>query len=104
MRHAPPEVKLSGAGSRSHLTAFVSDDDGRTWTGGLLLDERAGVAYPDGVQAPDGTITVIYDRNRTGEREILTARFREEDARAGRDASGQVRLRGLVFRGSQAGR
>jgi hypothetical protein len=104
VRHAPPEIKLSGSGSRSHLTAFVSDDDGRTWSGGLLLDERAGVAYPDGVQAPDGTITVIYDRNRTGEREVLTARFREEDARAGRDASGQVRLRGLVFRGSQPGR
>src|SRR5699024_1093549 len=59
---------------RSHLTAFVSEDDGRTWSGGLLLDERSGVSYPDCVQAEDGTISVIYDYSRTGEREILMAR------------------------------
>ena len=30
--------------------SFVSDDDGRRWTSGLLLDERMNVSYPDGVQ------------------------------------------------------
>ena len=39
---------------RSHLTAFLSKNDGDSWSGGLLLDERDEVSYPDGVQAlPD---------------------------------------------------
>ncbi len=40
------------------MTAFLSDDDGATWTDGLLLDERES-SYPDGVQAPDCTIYVM---------------------------------------------
>ncbi|MCC6679319.1 MAG: exo-alpha-sialidase [Phycisphaeraceae bacterium] len=55
VRHNPPG-DLRG---RYSLTAFLSEDDGQTWTGGLLLDERFSAAYPDGVQAPDGTIYVI---------------------------------------------
>ena len=69
---------------RSHLTAFVSTDDGRTWGGGLLLDERDGVSYPDGQQTADGLIRIIYDYSRTGDRHILMATFREEDAAAGK--------------------
>jgi len=75
-----PETKLR----RTHLTAFLSTDDGRTWTGGLLLDERDPVSYPDGDEAPDGRIFLIYDHNRTKEREILLAVFTEADIAAGR--------------------
>lgn len=75
VRHNSPGPKLG----RSHLTAFLSEDDGNTWKGGLLLDARAGVSYPDGVQAPDGSIRIIYDYNRTTEKQILMARFAEED-------------------------
>src|SRR5690606_25098506 len=32
---------------RSRLTAYISDDEGKTWKGGLLLDERSRVTYPD---------------------------------------------------------
>ena len=81
---------------RSHLTAMVSDDDGKTWRGGLVLDVRAGVSYPDGFQAPDGTICILYDRNRYTDAEILLARFREEDILAGRFASPAARARILV--------
>lgn len=83
---------------RSHLTAFVSSDDGATWFGGLLLDERKGVSYPDGQQTDDGLIRIIYDRDRTGDREILMATFREEDAAAGRAVSDAVRLRMPISR------
>jgi hypothetical protein len=85
---------------RSHLTALVSSDDGKTWTGGLLLDERSGVSYPDGQQTDDGLIRVIYDFSRTGSRQILMAEFREEDAAAGEPVSGRVRLRRLVSEAS----
>src|SRR5258706_13266590 len=64
---------------RSNITARLSKDDGKTWNDGLLLDERAGVSYPDGVQAADGLITIVYDRDRAGAGEILMAAFREQD-------------------------
>ena len=50
-------------GKRSHMTAFVSDNDGATWKGGLLLDERES-SYPDGIQAEDGEFFIIYDHQR----------------------------------------
>lgn len=81
---------------RSHLTAFLSDDDGRTWQGGLLLDERDGVSYPDGVQAEDGTIYIVHDFNRTTDKEILLSRISEEDILEQRICSTQSRLRLLV--------
>lgn len=49
---------------RSHMSAWVSDDEGGTWKGGLLLDERSAVSYPDGFEAPDGFIYILYDQKR----------------------------------------
>ena len=81
---------------RSHLTAQLSTDDGATWNDGLLLDERSGVSYPDGVQDKDGLIWITYDRDRGGAGEILLAKFKEEDVAAGKNASGAVSLRQMV--------
>ncbi len=92
VKHGPIDARTS----RSHLTAYISKDDGRTWSGGLLLDERLGVSYPDGQQTPDGLIRIIYDYNRVSDRNILMATFREEDAFAGKVTSGSVKLRQLV--------
>ena len=64
---------------RSKLTAWLSENDGESWSGGLMLDKRNGISYPDGFQVPDGTIYISYDRNRATEGEILLARFTEED-------------------------
>ncbi|MFM8620289.1 MAG: exo-alpha-sialidase [Opitutaceae bacterium] len=96
VKHGSMETR----GTRSHLTGYVSRDDGRTWSGGLLLDERVGVSYPDGQQAADGVIRIAYDFSRVGARHILFARFREEDVAAGKDVSGAVRLRQLVSEAS----
>lgn len=96
VKHGPIAEKTD----RSQLTAYISTDDGKSWHGGLLLDERNGVSYPDGQQAADGLIRVIYDFSRTGDRQILTAAFREEDAAAGHDPGGAVHLRQLVSEGS----
>jgi len=82
--------------TRSHLTAQISTDDGQTWNSGLLLDERKGVSYPDGVQDREGLIWITYDRDRQGEGEILLAKFREEDVIAGKNASGAVNLRQTI--------
>ncbi len=92
VKHGPIHEKTG----RSHLTAFLSDDDGTSWTGGLLLDERNGVSYPDGQQTPDGVIHIIYDYSRTDEKEILMARFTEQDIISGYQDSPTVSLRILV--------
>jgi predicted neuraminidase len=89
--HQPPDKK-----TRSHLVARLSDDDGKTWLGGLLLDERAGVSYPDGVEAPDGTIYIIYDYSRRGEKQILLATFTEADVTQSKWLSAPARQRVLV--------
>jgi predicted neuraminidase len=69
---------------RSKLMAFISDDDGETWKGGLMLDERRGISYPDGFQASDGSIFISYDRNRDTDGEVLFVRFTEKDVINGR--------------------
>jgi len=96
VKHGPLDQQTG----RSHLTAYVSSDDGRTWGGGLLLDERKGVSYPDGQETPDGLIRIIYDRNRITDREILLATFREADAAAGKNVSGTVKLQQRVSKAS----
>ena len=96
VKHGPMGKKTD----RSHLTAYLSQDDGRTWNEGLLLDERDGVSYPDGQQTADGLVRIIYDYSRTGARHILMATFREEDVAAGRAVSGAVRLRQRVSKAS----
>ncbi|MHC4876770.1 MAG: sialidase family protein [Planctomycetota bacterium] len=95
---------LDKRSGRSHLTAYVSSDDGRTWTGGLLLDERSGVSYPDGQQTADGLIRIIYDYSRTNTRHILMATFREQDVAAGKPISNDIQLRRIVGEASGGSR
>lgn len=96
VKHGPID-KPTG---RSHLTAFLSTDDGKSWSNGFLLDERAGVSYPDGQQTPDGLIRIIYDYSRTGDRNILMATFREEDVAAGKPVTKDVKFRQVVSKAS----
>jgi hypothetical protein len=93
VKHGGLEEQKPG---RTKLMAYLSDDDARSWYGGLLLDDREKVSYPDGDQAPDGTIYVIYDRHRTGDKEILMAKFTERDVAAGHCKSPEDQLRMLV--------
>jgi predicted neuraminidase len=94
VKHGPLEKRTK----REQLTAYISDDDGKTWQGGLMIDERDDVTYPDGVQAEDGTIYLVYDYHRTPEGIIHMATFREDDVRAGKQVSDKVRLRVLIDR------
>lgn len=75
VKHGPIDQKIG----RSHLMAFISKDDGFTWSNGLLLDERPGVSYADGQQTSDGTIWITYDFSRTGNQDILLTHFSESD-------------------------
>jgi hypothetical protein len=94
IRHGQDIMKATPA--RQELTAFLTTDEGKTWSGKLLLDERTNISYPDIAQAPNGDIYVHYDRERTGAAEILFARFREEDVKAGKLISQDAALKNLV--------
>lgn len=94
VKHGPLDQRIG----RSHLTAYLSKDDGETWQGGLLLDERSTVSYPDGTQMADGLINVIYDWNRADEKYIYMASFKESDVLIGEAASSQSQLRKKVNR------
>lgn len=64
---------------RTNLTAVLSSDDGKSWSSGLILDDSENISYPEAVQLEDGSIVMIYDHGRMTHREILSARFTEED-------------------------
>ena len=65
--------------TRNNMTASLSKDGGKTWPYQLLLDARENVSYPDADQTEDGTIHVVFDRDRTGAKDILYFRFTEDD-------------------------
>ncbi len=76
VKNGPINVRLP---SRTNLKAYLSEDDGLTWSKGLLIDDRASVSYPDGFQAPNGDIHILYDWNRHTDAEILHVKFTEQD-------------------------
>ncbi len=99
VKHGPIDERIG----RAYLTAYVSEDDGHTWIGGLLLDKRYSVSYPDGQQDADGLIHIIYDYSRTTAREILLVKFTEEDVVTGNRESSIVSLRMIVSTYSNMG-
>ena len=75
---------------RNNLSALLSEDDGKTFCGRLLLDGRDAVSYPDMAEGEDGYLYITYDRERGANkkslkeaqsyaREILVSRITEED-------------------------
>ncbi len=92
---------------RNNLTAMLSDDDGATFKGFLLLDGRGNVSYPDVKEADDGFLYIIYDHERgaryskdvdysTYEKAILMAKVTEADILAGQIVTEGSRLRMTV--------
>lgn len=94
---------------RNNLTALLSLDDGKTFEYSLLLDERNWISYPDAVVGSDGFIYVVYDRERgyyknsleesyKDAREILIAKFTEEDILKGKLVTNGSSLKNVASR------
>lgn len=94
---------------RSHLTAMLSEDDGKSFPYKLLIDERSNVSYPDVTEGSDGFLYIIYDRERGAKynrsldytnhaREILIAKITEEDILNGFITNPESELRLIVSR------
>ena len=99
VKNGPVDALSDRAGGRVCITAYVSDDDGRTWTGGLKLDPRDNVSYPDVAEDADGFLHAVNDHERTKAQEIMHHRFTEADVRAGRLVTPGSRLGDIVTRG-----
>lgn len=84
--------------TRTNLTAFISDDDGKTWKGGLLLDDTYDISYPTGFEGENGYIYVSYDLQRAKRGEIYLVKFTEEDVLEGKIVSSEGFLRNLIFK------
>lgn len=95
VKHGPPAAGGKDGQGRSHLTAYLSEDDGMTWKGGLELDPGCG-SYPDVCQDSDGVIYVTHDHGRGKEAEIRLHRFTEEDVLARCIVSSRGKLNILV--------
>lgn len=98
---------MSVARGRSHLAAFLSEDDGKSWKYKLLLDDRANVSYPDAAIGKDGYIYITYDRERGGfrktldetysaAREVLYAKITEDDIINGRITNPESKLQCII--------
>lgn len=76
-------VHSASKASRTNITAYLSYDDGKTWSDGLLLDGGGLAEYPAACQLPNGEIFVVWGhgdafRNRL---ECRGARLTEEDVK-----------------------
>jgi hypothetical protein len=67
---------------RTHMTAYLSEDDGATWPYQILLDERA-TSYPDAAQDQNGVLHIVHDFDRHGAKIVCYHRITEADIKAG---------------------
>lgn len=71
--------------------AFISDDDGNTWQGGLMIDDAITSPTPTACKHQTGPSTSSTTTT-TPDGEVLFANFTEADVRAGKSVSDKVRL------------
>jgi len=93
--YPPLDWKPSGA-PRDKMCAWLSEDEGKTWKGPLVLDDRKAVSYPDAFEFPDGGIGITYDHDRGGNAGIVFARFCEADVLARKIVNPKSFLRSVV--------
>lgn len=89
-------VNHYGFMGRNNLYALLSEDDGITWPYKLLLDERDNISYPDAAINTNGDMCIIYDRDRNGAGEILTACITESEILEGNISSENSYLKNVV--------
>lgn len=69
---------------RSHLSAWLSIDDGVTWSAPFLLDERVDVSYPDAAEDAEGNLYIIYDYSRYEKKQLILSKVSQEEIMKGR--------------------
>ncbi len=91
-------ASCDGVHCRNKLKAYISKDDGRTWSSGYELDMRGWADYPDAEQGPDGRIAITWGVDRRGLAEIRCAVLTEDEIAAGRIVGKDRFVGARVFR------
>ena len=91
--------------ARTRMTAYLSDDDGKTFTHKMLLCDEGQISYPSATLSKDGTIYIVYDQGRgvIGQHTIFLSKVTEEDILAGKLVKGESFLNNIVSRPSDQG-
>ncbi len=90
---------------RTRMTAYLSDDDGKTFTHKMLLCDEGQISYPSATLSSDGSIYIVYDQGRDviGQHTIFLSKITEEDILAGKLVNGESFLNNIVSRPSDHG-
>ncbi|MGV3486568.1 MAG: sialidase family protein [Planctomycetaceae bacterium] len=91
--------------ARTRMTAYLSDDDCRTFNHKLLLCDDGEISYPSATLSKDGSIYIVYDQGRgvIGQHTIFLSKITEEDVLAGKLVDGDSFLNRIVSRPSDQG-
>ena len=91
--------------ARTRMTAYLSDDDGRTFTHKMLLCDDGQISYPSATLGKDGAIYIVYDQGRgvVGQHTIFLSKITEEDILAGELVKEGSFLNTIVSRPSDQG-
>ena len=91
--------------ARTRMTAYLSDDDGKTFPHKLLLCDDGQISYPSAALGKNGAIYIVYDQGRgtIGQHTIFLSKMTEEDILAGKLVNGVSFLNKIVSRPSDQG-
>jgi hypothetical protein len=91
--------------ARTRMTAYLSDDDGKTFTHRILLCDEGQISYPSAALSKDGSVYIVYDQGRgvIGQHTIFLSKITEEDILAGKLVNGGSFLNNIVSRPSDQG-
>ncbi|MCA9193383.1 MAG: exo-alpha-sialidase [Planctomycetales bacterium] len=91
--------------ARTRMTAYLSDDDAKTFTHKMLLCDDGQISYPSATISKDGFIYIVYDQGRgeIGQHTIFLSKITEEDILAGKLINGKSYLNNVVSRPSDQG-
>lgn len=91
--------------TRTRMTAYLSDDDGKTFTHRLLLCDDGQISYPSAALDKDGSIYIVYDQGRgvIGQHTIFLSKISEADILAGKLIGKKSFLNNIVSRPSDHG-
>ncbi|QDT10191.1 sialidase family protein [Planctomycetes bacterium K23_9] len=92
-------------GARTRMTAYLSDDDGKTFAHKMLLCNEGQISYPSATLGKDGSIYIVYDQGRgtIGQHTIFLSKITEADILAGKLVDDQSFLNNIVSRPSDQG-
>ncbi|TVP98085.1 MAG: exo-alpha-sialidase [Planctomycetaceae bacterium] len=91
--------------ARTRMTAYLSEDDGKTFPHRMLLCDDGQISYPSATLGEDESIYIVYDQGRgvIGQHTIFLSKITEQDILAGKLVNGESFLNNIVSRPSDQG-